>query len=243
MNKEISAIFFDLGDTLLDMSIISRALSFGFKRATSGELVTDEFVLRWGGEWNRVFDHYFKKGEFYTVRRLQLVSLKNVLVEEGINISDRELNDAVVGFWQYFIENCNLHDDVLPTLSRLIQDKYKLGLITNSDEVDVSGILEKHKKHNLDEVFKMNVISSALKRYKPDLLLFQRALELSKCLPREVIYVGDSLTDIYGAKKLDMNTVLIDRKKVEGSLMKVEPDFRIDNLKQIHSIIDEVSIQ
>ena len=64
-------------------------------------------------------------------------------------------------------------------------------------------------------MFKMKVISSVLKSYKPNLSLFERALELAKCLPREAIYVGDSATDINGAKKLGMITVIIHRNKTQ----------------------------
>jgi len=46
----IKYIFFDLGDTLIDMSISRKALYFGLKGVLSDKLVTDELVLKWERE-------------------------------------------------------------------------------------------------------------------------------------------------------------------------------------------------
>lgn len=237
--RHIKIIFFDLGDTLIDMSILPKALNFGLKRVSSNKLVTNEIIFKWEQESYKIFEQYYKKGEFYTVKKLQTISLKNVLSNYGVDLADHKLTDIVDELWRYFIKNCRLYKDVVPTLSRLVQDGYELGLITNADEENVIRIL---KEHNLNNRFKIKVISSVLKKYKPDLLLFERALELAKCLPQEAVYVDDSFTDIYGAKKLGLITVLIGRDKMQDSMWEIEPDFRINNLQQLSTIIDKTEI-
>ena len=122
-------------------------------------------------------------------------------------------------------------------MSRLTQD-YELGLITDGDDENVNNIL---KQHNLDRIFKIKVISSIVKSYKPNPLLFERALGLAKCHSQETIYVGDSATDIYGAKKLGIVTAMICRNKTQDTMMGMEPDFIIDNLFQLHQIIKNIS--
>ena len=237
MNRKIKIIFFDLGDTLVDMSISRRALDFGIKGVLPGKVITDELLVKWERESYITFEYYFKKGEFYTVRGLQEISLKKVLLGEGVDLEDHKIDDIINKFWQYLIKNCQFYDDVLPILSKLVQDQFDLGLITNADEEYVNGIL---KKHNLDSIFKIKVISSVLKSYKPGLLIFKRALELAKCLPNEAIYVGDSFTDICGAKKLGLITVLIHRNKSIESMAEIKPDFEINSLFKLNAIANNI---
>jgi len=233
----IKYIFFDLGNTLVDMSISRKALYFGLKSVLSNKLVTEELVLKWEKESCKTFEHYCKKGEFYTVKKLQAMSLKNVLSEYDIDLAEPKLIDIVNEFWRYFIKNCKLYEAAVPTLSQLALDGYELGLITDGDEENVTMIL---KQHNLNNMFKIKVISGVLKSYKPGLLLFERALELAKCLPREAIYVGDSVTDIYGAKKLGLITILIHRNQPIESRVEIEPDFKINSLSKIPAIVNNI---
>jgi len=234
----IKYIFFDLGGTLIDTSISRKALYFGLKSVLSNKLVTEKLVLKWEKESCKTFEHYCKKGEFYTVKKLQAISLKNVLSEHDINLAEPKLIDIVNEFWRYFIKNCQLYKDVTPTLSQLVRDGYELGLITDGDGENVTMTL---KQHNLNNMFKIKVISSVLRSYKPNLLLFEQALELAKCMPQEAIYVGDSAIDIYGAKKLGLITVIIHRNKTEDAVKEIEPDFIIGNIFQLCPIIKNIS--
>lgn len=233
----IKYIFFDLGDTIIDTSISHKALYSGLQSILPNKLVTDDLVLKWEKHSYHIFN-YYKKRKFYSIKRLQIMSLKNVLLGYGIDLKDDKLVDIVNELWRYFIENCQLYEDAVPVLSRLVQDGYELGLITDGDEENVTSTL---KQHNLTNVFKTKIISSVVKSYKPDLLLFERALELAKCLPQEAIYVGDSVADIYGAKQLGLITVIIHRNGMEDAATEVEPDFIIYNLSQLSPVIKNIS--
>jgi len=232
----IKYIFFDLGDTLIDMSFSRRASYFGLDNVLPDKLVTDELVSKWERESCKIFNYYYKKGEFYTIKSLQVMSLKNVLLEYSINLTDRKLVDIVSECWRYLINNCPVYEDVAPTLSRLVRDGYELGLITDGDEENVIRIL---KKHNLNNMFKTKIISNVVKRYKPDILLFERALEKAQCIPEEAIYVGDSVKDIYGAKKLGMITIIIDRNRKQEKTEELQSDFSINSLEQLYKIINK----
>jgi len=234
----IKNIFFDLGNTLIDMSVTHKATYFGLKSGLPDELVTDELISKWERESYKIFDYYYKKGEFYTIKSLQVMGLKSVLLEYGINLSDRKLVDIVSKCWRYLIKNCLVYEDVIPTLFQLVQDGYELGLITDGDEEDVIRIL---KKHNLNNMFRTKIISSVVKRYKPDILLFERALEKVQCVPEEAIYVGDSVKDINGAKKLGLFTVVINRNKTQDTMTEMKPDFIIDSLFQLYPVIKNIS--
>jgi HAD superfamily hydrolase (TIGR01662 family) len=166
------------------------------------------------------------------------MSLKNVLLDYGVDLAEQKLIDIINEFWRYFIKNCKLYEDVVSTLYQLVKDGYRLGLITNGDEENVANTL---KQHNLNKMFKIKVISSVLKHYKPNLLLFEQALELAKCLPQEAIYVGDSVTDIYGAKRLGLITALIYRDKTQECKTEIEPVFKINSLLELCDIANKIS--
>lgn len=220
------------------MSISRKALYFGLKSTLSNKLVTGELVLKWEKESYKTFNYYLERDEFHTLNRSQAMGLKNVLLlEYGIDLPEHKLMDIVNECWRYFIKNCKLYEDVVPMLSQLAQDGYKLGLITDSDEENVTNIL---RRHNLNNMFKIKVISSVLKTYKPNLLLFKRALELAKCSLQELIYIGDTMNDIYGAKQLGLITIVLCRNKTQDSVVEIEPDFKIDNLYQLPSILTKL---
>jgi 2-haloalkanoic acid dehalogenase type II len=234
--NSIKYIFFDLGDTLVDTSVSRKASYFGLSCALPNKLVIDELISKWEKESCKIFDYYYKRGEFYKIKSLQVMSLKNVLLKYGINLTDHKLANIVSVCWRYLINKCPLYEDVIPTLSRLVRDGYGLGLITDGDEKNVIRIL---KKHNLNNMFKIKIISSVVKRYKPDSLLFERALEKAQCVPEEVIYVGDSIKDINGAKKLGMITIIIDRNKKQEKTEKLQSDFSVNGLDQLYKIINK----
>jgi putative hydrolase of the HAD superfamily len=239
-DRYIKVVFFDLGDTLLDMSISPKALNFGLKGVFSTTCVIDDaFIKQWERATYKVLLEYGKTGKFYTVQKLQTFGLKNVLLKHGVDLPDNVSTKIIKKFWQYFIKNCELYEDVKSVLSYLAEKNYLLGLITNGDEENVMACLKKHKIHNL---FKIKVISSALEVYKPNPLLFKKALELAQCWPHEAIYVGDSMMDICGAQQIKLMTVLLCRDKPQESSGEIKPDFQINNLSQLSTIIEKIGL-
>ncbi len=77
------------------------------------------------------------------------------------------------------------------------------------------------------------VISGHFGKGKPDVSIFQHALQLLDVGADEAVMVGDKLTtDILGASLAGMTSVWINRKgqPISGD---IEPDHEIDNLKQL----------
>lgn len=234
----IKYIFFDLGDTLVDMSISKKSLSFGLNSVISNSLLTEGIISKWEQESYKTFEYYFVKGEFHSIKKLQALSLKKVLSEYNINLTEEKFSFAVDEFWRYFIKNCKSYEDVLPTLSKLNKNNYKIGLITNGDEENVTCILKKHK---LNDIIKIKIISSIIKSYKPHPTLFELAVELAQCLAQEALYVGDSITDIYGAKKLGLTTVIINRNTTQDSEDGNETSFIINDLLELPDVINKIT--
>ena len=75
---------------------------------------------------------------------------------------------------------------------------------------------------------------------KPDIRIFEYALDKANCIPQEACMIGDRLdNDILPAKSLGMKTVWI--KQGFGALQKPlskseEPDYTINNLTELLKI-------
>ena len=149
----------------------------------------------------------------------------------------KQAYSIVEDVWQDFVKNNKLYPDTKPVLNQLRQLGYKLGIITDCDQDVAEGII---RKHNLMNFFDVKVISSVIKSYKPDPLLFNEAIKLTNCTPQEAIYVGDSEIDIKGAKELGLNTVIIDRGEIQNQDLGIRPDFNILSITELPKIVSEL---
>jgi putative hydrolase of the HAD superfamily len=95
--------------------------------------------------------------------------------------------------------------DVLEDLN---EKGYRMGVISNWDK-SARKIL---KKHRLDRFFEHIIISSEVGSEKPDVRIFQKAMQAASVDPGECIYVGDNYyDDAVGSRKVGMETIIINR--------------------------------
>ena len=124
-------------------------------------------------------------------------------------------------------------DDTLSTLERL-RGRWRLGILSNADDAYLNPLLSRYPLP-VDAVLS----SERARAYKPHPLPFQLVLTLVGAEPEETICVGDSpLDDIYGAQRLGMKTVWINRKGVPWSDDIRPPDHRIQSLLEIPDILE-----
>ena len=92
-----------------------------------------------------------------------------------------------------------------------LASKYRLGLITEgSVETQTAQI----QRHGLTRFFKTVIISGATRYHKPDLQLYQYALEKIGLQTERIVMVGDRIDwDIIPAKRLGMKTILFNSDK------------------------------
>ena len=98
-----------------------------------------------------------------------------------------------------------LYTDTIPVLKSL-SEKYQLGIIANQTD----GLCDRLKIWNISEYFSCVTSSWDHKIMKPDIKLFQTAVDKSGCEASETIMIGDRLdNDIFPAKALGMKTIWI----------------------------------
>jgi HAD superfamily hydrolase (TIGR01549 family) len=199
----------------------------------------NKLVYAWGYGTQEMFMDIREK-KFIRTKEMHFLCLKKILKTNKIQLANKLAHTMVEDVWQDFIENNKIYSDTMPVLKQLKQSGYKLGVITDCDLEVAEGII---KKHRLTDYFDVKVISSVIKSYKPDPIMFREAIKLAKCAPKEGIYVGDSEIDIKGARVIRLTTVILDRerRKKQNQGMGIKPDFRINNLLELPKIISKVN--
>lgn len=103
------------------------------------------------------------------------------------------------------------YPDVLPTLDRLSDAGFKIGLVSNWDTRLTSLSIETGLSKYLDFV----ISSANVNMLKPQPQIFELALERAGVGPEQTIHVGDHYyADIMGARSVGITPVLLDRKGV-----------------------------
>ncbi len=101
-----------------------------------------------------------------------------------------------------------LYDDVVPTLTRLTEAGYRLGVISNFDGWLEKMLIEMEIHHTFD----VSVISGIEGIEKPDPAIYRLAVERAGVDADTSVHVGDSpAMDIEPALAAGLKTVLIDR--------------------------------
>ena len=132
--------------------------------------------------------------------------------------SQEELDSRFSLYWSTYEKEYNLFSDALPALKKLSDINIQMGIITNGDSENQRSKL---KKTGITDFFSPIIISSEVGISKPDLKIFQKAMELANSSESETWYIGDSLEhDIVPARKLGINTLYLSRKR-QGEL-KIE---------------------
>ena len=204
------AIFFDLGGTLVEprpplserIHRILAAAGYNVSREAAARAVDERGSVfadenRWG--WTLSHERSYA---FWT-------SLyESILVELGIPGSRRQALARRVYGQLSQPAGYALFDDVFPTLERLADEGYVLGLISNWEAWGAQ--LVTHL--GLDRYFPTQVISGCVGVEKPDTAIFTMALEEAKLEPGQVLYVGDSPQfDVEPAHAAGMSALLIRR--------------------------------
>lgn len=120
---------------------------------------------------------------------------------------------------------------------RKLGEHYKIGIIANQN----LGSEERLDKLGLLKCIDLVIASAEEGVAKPDLRIFQIALDRANCKPKEAIMVGDRIdNDILPANKIGMTTVWI--RQEFGGLAKPQtyaetPDYTINNLNELFEII------
>ena len=97
--------------------------------------------------------------------------------------------------------------DAYTLLAFLKEEGYILGMVSNREKPFQEELI----KLKLDYHFKFSLAGGEVNSYKPDRVIFERALELAGTSAPETMYVGDNyFADIIGSQRAGLTPVLYD---------------------------------
>jgi putative hydrolase of the HAD superfamily len=119
-------------------------------------------------------------------------------------------------------------DDVTPILDAL-QGRFKLGIITNGNSDP--------ERCGLEGIFQFVILAQDYGVEKPDLRIFEIAMQEAGVSSSHFLHVGDSLeNDVLGANQAGMRSVWLNREG-RSSDTGIKPDFEISALNELNAIL------
>lgn len=211
MNREISAVFFDVGNTLVYpypsvSEVCHEVLSdAGYERDVSVIDSLLPLVDAYYEDLYRADDSFWADEERTSAVWVGMYSLlcrELGIAEDAVALARRvydEFGDA--SRWR-------LYDDVVPAFRRLSERGLRIGLISNWD----GRLARLMDGLGLGDMLDAVVSSAAVGLRKPDSRIFQLACERVGVLPADAAHVGDHhYADFQGASAAGMHAVLIER--------------------------------
>jgi HAD superfamily hydrolase (TIGR01662 family) len=241
----ISTLFFDLGSTLVYSKdpwppiydLADRALINALTRSGIG-IDSADINTEFGG----FIRSYYDRPAIDNIEPTSFAILRDLLIRKGIkNVPESVLRSALEAMYAVTQQNWILEEDAPSTLEILKSRGYQMGLISNtSDAINVQGIVD---RWNLRSFFDIIVTSAALGVRKPDVRIFQAALDHFHVPPGAAAMVGDMLNaDILGANLSGIYSIWITRRArmpEDGDLV-IQPQAVVAALSQIPDLLAEI---
>ena len=137
--------------------------------------------------------------------------------------------------WSWSHDKERLFPEVRLVLKTL-GERYRLGIIANQGK----GLLDRLERFGILDNFEIIINSTDIGFSKPDLRMFQVALEKANIEPSKAVYVGDRVdNDMVPAKKLGMRTIRLRQGLGQyGSEDATFPsDWQVSNVQELLQIL------
>ena len=212
--KDIKHIFFDLDHTLWDYDKSAGETLveiYDLFQLRAQDVTTNEFVETFYTVNNQLW-HRYNHGE------VDRTYIKEHRFREIFTKLDVDLDFSLEAS-SYFLNHCSTKPYLLPdslTALNYLQDKYQLHIITNGF---LDSQTNKLNHSGLMDFFDVIVTSECTGAKKPAESIFHYSLEKANAEISNSVMIGDNpRTDISGAKKIGMLTVLYDPSGRKRSL-------------------------
>ncbi|MFJ9389635.1 HAD family hydrolase [Nocardioides sp. NPDC101246] len=198
----LSAIVFDLDDTLVDQAGAARRAVVGWaaEHGVTGFDVADR--------WDAISGPHYQR---YQRREISFEEQRRARAREflEVEVDDREADALFAGYLTRYEAQWAAFDDAVPTLRRVREAGLRTVVLTNGDDA--------HQRLKLDLTglaaeIDLLVSTSTLPASKPDLRAYLLTCERAGIAPGEALMVGNSLAhDVLGPIEAGLDAVLLDR--------------------------------
>ncbi|PIN99034.1 MAG: hypothetical protein COT90_01295 [Candidatus Diapherotrites archaeon CG10_big_fil_rev_8_21_14_0_10_31_34] len=220
---KVKAVFFDLWNTLAFTDIKKD--------------VFREMQIRLG--LNEITHNQFLQ-ECETAIMLEEFDNLNHLYSKMLNYFSITSGEILLGdldfLWNLTLKNNKLFPETKKVLTKT-KKHFKTALISNCENFGIQSLTASND-FKLENYFDEIMLSCSVGLIKPNPKIFLVPLKKLKINPEQAVMIGDSIrTDMNGAKKAGLKTILIDRKgKFKGKKFSV--DAVISSLDELEKVIE-----
>ncbi len=232
MTEELDAVFFDLGGTLVDMSV-RRESVWAEVLSARGLDLSPEAIADALRRADRDTDDAFARIQGADERPFWMAYDEAVMKSLGVDAdTDAVMADLSASFGRIIPDETKWADypDSKPMLDDLARRDMRVGLISNATDLARRVM----KRLDMERYFDPIIISSEIGHRKPDPEIFRRALKGAGVAPSRALYIGDKLAvDVKGASRAGLNAILIDR----GAVFPDADCVRVTNLAALRAFL------
>jgi phosphoserine phosphatase len=238
--SSISAIFFDLDNTLADDSgslkqSLEKTLPLISERYPELTLTKVFQEFRIVNTWH--WENYDQSpiGKMKSAQDVRSHIAAETL--EALGHPDMELACTMAQIFQAARrETYECYLDTMPVLQSL-KEKYSLVIVTNGNSEMQR---EKIAKCGLEKVMNAIFIAQETGFSKPSPEIFHKAMQSVKVKPETSLMVGDHAEkDIQGAKAVGMQTAWIRREDRSAEVVGSAPDYIVRTMTEIQEIVEQ----
>jgi len=244
-DTKISAVIFDLGETLLNFGkvdtnkLFRQAAKHTYEYLKSINQPVGNFkpycranlsAIRWK-YWASLFT-----GRDFDAQKL----LKKVNEKRGINLTEQQWDELVWLWYEPLSKEATAEDDIKETLSKLKSMGLKLGILSNTFINDTA--LEKHlAQYSIVDMFDVRLYSYQFPFRKPKKQIFIEAANSIGVPVENIMFVGDKISkDIKPTLKLGMTAVLKSAHTNKGKCLPAGA-YKIKKVSELPSLIEELN--
>jgi len=244
-NKQIKAVIFDLGDTLLNFgkvdtgSLFLKAGRYSYDYLkNAGQPVCSFQRYLWGNLLGIRAKSFFSGLVGNDFDSLEV--LKSYGHRKKYKLTDEQWEDVNRCWYQPLKELTKVESDLIETLTKLRDSGLKLGILSNTF-VNACSLDNHLQELGILEFFPMRIYSYQYEFRKPNVKIFRVAAEQIDTLAENIMFVGDRVNkDVKGALKAGMKPALITaytnagKKRPAGSI-------EIERISELPEIIKNIN--
>ena len=172
------------------------------------------------------------KHDFMTIKEINVVTLDAIFRRLRVNGAAWVYVERLFELWRH----PSLFTEVINVLEQLID--YKIGLVSNSDTQTLRSAVQ-----HTGLIFDYVLSSEEAGSYKPNVSIFEAACNDLGLTPEAIIYVGNSLVDIIGAKKSGLHMTWVNRRNIPIDSLPRRPDFEVKSLDDLPILVCQMNIK
>jgi len=244
MKRELKAILFDMGSTLLEFEnhtwdVLGRMCAekgYGFLRQNNPNLLSFE-------EFSKLLIDGFLKARAEVAENLKEFRFeeiaRNLFDILNLSASDGLYHSFVETYYEPVTDQITLMDGAVEVLQYFKERNLKIGIVSNTIFPE-NYHLKELKRFGLYPHLDFYVFSSTIGVRKPHSQIFLQALNELEVKSSEAVFVGDRLVeDVGGAQKVGMKGILRYHKGRDYTA-PIIPDAQIGELNELAKVLIDI---